>query len=294
MQKLSTLSVRQAEDFLEHNYIVLEDCFTAETARDWVARAMARENIVMDDPRSYPAAFTFMKPAHTVEVRNFSPKAWGACCDLLGGPERIKQPYCWTDGFVVNFNLGAGQPWSPPDATRGSWHIDGDFNHFLDSPEIGLLLIIIWKDIPARGGGTYIAPDSIAPVARMMLNNPKGLSAVPFQKGVNRECRRFVAVEGRAGTVYVMHPFMLHTTSQNLAGTPRVIRNSAVALNEPMQLNRPNADDFSLVELGTLRALGVEHLDFKTPPDDMRFPTDHNTGERLPKRMLAPAMSINE
>jgi hypothetical protein len=54
--------------------------------------------------------------------------------------------------------VAAAVPSSP------DWHKDGDFfRHFLDSPEQGLLTIVLWSDIEERGGGTFIAPDSVAP-----------------------------------------------------------------------------------------------------------------------------------
>ena len=54
----------------------------------------------------------------------------------------------WSDGFIINFGLGADQPWQPPSPEVSGWHKDGDFfRHFLDSPEQGLLTIVVWSDI---------------------------------------------------------------------------------------------------------------------------------------------------
>lgn len=33
--------------------------------------------------------------------------------------------------------------WKEPLGAHGGWHVDGDFNHFLDAPEAGLFYIIL-------------------------------------------------------------------------------------------------------------------------------------------------------
>ncbi|MCX5659118.1 MAG: hypothetical protein NTW19_05265 [Planctomycetota bacterium] len=279
------LTPAQVQHFLDHHHIVLEDCFPREVADRFVADAFARGHVDPARPETFLQGISFFgKHAgvkRIVDVRDFAPKVFHACADLMGGAERIDEPYVWGDGFVVNFPSPAGTPWSPPDHTRGAWHIDGDFNHFLDSPEIGLFVLAIWKDIAPRGGGTAVALDSVGPVARRMLEHPKGLSAVGFKDNLNQQCKRFVHIEGKAGTVYLMHPFMLHSVTQNLSNTPRVISNPHPRLNEPMCLNRENPDNFSIVERATLRALGVDRLDLHVHPE-WRHPTDHDTGERRP------------
>ena len=44
----------------------------------------------------------------------------------------------------------------------------GHFRHFLNSPEQGLLTVPIFSDILPKSGGTFVARDSIAPVARLL------------------------------------------------------------------------------------------------------------------------------
>jgi hypothetical protein len=60
----------------------------------------------------------------------------------------------------------------------------------------------------------------------------------------------------------LLHPYTLHATSQNVLGISRIITNPPLALAEPMQFDRADADDFSLVERAVLRGLGVDRLDF--------------------------------
>jgi ectoine hydroxylase-related dioxygenase (phytanoyl-CoA dioxygenase family) len=208
-----------------------------------------------------------------VEVSEFAPKVWGAACELLGGEGRIEQPYTWGNGFIANLGLGADRPWEPPSASSPGWHKDGDFfRHFLDSPEQGLLTIVLWSDIEERGGGTFIAPDSVAPVARLLEQRREGVlpDDFPYDELI-AQCSSFVETTGRLGDVVLMHPYMLHAVSQNHRGTARFITNPPIALSHPMRFDRDDPAEHSPVERAVLRALGVERLDYRpaAPREDV-------------------------
>jgi len=65
---------------------------------------------------------------------------------------------------------------------------------------------------------------------------------------------------------------MLHATSQNVLGRPRIITNPPVVLKQPMNLNRDRPADFSLLERATLHSLGLERLDFEpTAPREAQW-----------------------
>jgi hypothetical protein len=200
-----------------------------------------------------------------VEVPEFAPRVWDAMCDLLGGEDRIGKPCRWSDHFIVNLAVGADEPWRAPGPTTPGWHKDGDFfRHFLDSPEQGLLVFVNWTDVVHQGGPTYVATDSVPVVAKFLAEHPEGVLPQEFNfKALLSECKDFVEMTGEAGDVTLLHPYTLHAASQNLLRASRIITNPPVHLNEPMVFNRPNPDDFSPVELGVLRGLGVDSYDFR-------------------------------
>jgi ectoine hydroxylase-related dioxygenase (phytanoyl-CoA dioxygenase family) len=160
--------------------------------------------------------------------------------------------------------VGSDRPWQPPSSAVGGWHKDGDFfRHFLDSPEQALLTFVLWTDMLPKGGGTFVAADSVPVVARFLAEHPAGVLPGDFDYAkLIGQCRDFTEMTGRAGDVVLLHPYSLHATSQNVLGVSRMITNPALALHEPMNFNRPDADDFSLVERAVLRGLGVDRLDF--------------------------------
>ena len=122
--------------------------------------------------------------------------------------------------------------------------------------------MVVWDDVLPNSGGTYLAVDSVPRVARFLYDHPEGLEPGAFGKMIEG-CEAFVEATGNAGDVYLIHPYMLHSAAPNPSGCPRFITNPPVAFKEPMNFNREDPDDFSLVESVVLRALGVERLDYR-------------------------------
>ena len=282
------LNKQQIQNFIDHNYVVLEDCFSAETAREWVENACRQTGIDLKDAVTWPQPHCFLGQHMTerkeLPLNQFSSKLWVAIRQLVGGEERIQPPLTVNDAFVVNFSLGSDQPWTEPIEREGGWHVDGDFNQFIDSPEAGLFILMLFTDVELHGGGTYIAPDSIPHILRHFLDHPQGLSAYQLRTSHNvaRQCNVGIPAMGKAGTVYLIYPQMLHTTSQNLLRKPRFIRNGQVRLKAPMRFDRCRRENLSPVERCALRNLGLERLEFFPPSEDLRMATDHDDGQLLP------------
>ena len=269
----TVLSPAQVESFVANGYVRIAECFTRADAQPWLDEAWVRLGYDRDDPSTWAQQRVHMPSLRHVEVADFAPKVWGAARQLLGGADRIEQPYTWGNGFIANLGLGADRPWEPPAAAAPGWHKDGDFfRHFLDSPEQGLLTIVLWSDIEERGGGTFIAPDSVAPVARLLERRREGVlpDDFPYDELI-AQCSIFLETTGRLGDVVLMHPYMLHAYSQNHRGTARLITNPPIALKEPMRFDRDDPAEHSPVERAVLRALGVERLDYRpaAPREDV-------------------------
>jgi hypothetical protein len=263
------LSEADIEHFIQRGFVRVKGCFSMEVALDLTGRACERLFCSLSDPSTWPRGRMRPPESQRVSFESIAPRAWQAACELVGGAERVLYPCTWGDGFIINFG---GQPeleWAPPSAAPHpwhNWHKDGDFfRHFLDSPEQGLLVIGIFSDIEPRGGGTYLACDSVPHIARLLAAHPEGLLP-PELKGPGLEivarCQDFVDATGEIGDVYLMHPFMLHSQSVNASGRARFIVNPPVKLQQPMNFARARDADYSPVERAVLRALGVEHYEF--------------------------------
>jgi len=257
------------EHFLTHGFVQLTDCFDTapgSLADRWVKESWARNGISFDDPAAWPNDRIHMPGPEWVSVRDFAPRALAAMGELCGGADRILQEVTWSNGFVANYGWGRDKEWAPPGRQAGDWHKDGDFfTHFLDSPEQGLLLIVLFTDINPRGGGTFIACDSVAPVARYLAAHPEGVSPAGFPGNeLIGECHDLRETTGRAGDVFLLHPFLLHTPSYNHRSEARLMINPPVHLREPMCFDRrADGSAYSVVELAVLRALDAAHYDFQ-------------------------------
>ncbi|HEX8237180.1 MAG TPA: hypothetical protein VF600_14575 [Abditibacteriaceae bacterium] len=281
------LTDEQVEHFLKRGFVTIPNCFSREAAQDWLDKVWVRLGYDANDPTTWVEKRIHMPSLEHVDVQDFAPQAWGAACELLGGEERVKQPYKWGDSFIANLGIGADRPWEPPSAEVKGWHKDGDFfRHFLDSPEQGLLTLVLWSDIEPQGGGTFVACDSVPVVAQRLLQSPEGLLPGEFDfREMIGQCHDFAETTGKLGDVVLLHPYILHTVSQNHRGTARFITNPPITLKEPMNFNRADASEFSLVEQAVLRGLGVERLDYKP------------TGERervVPQRVLKQQKIVME
>lgn len=257
------------EGFITRGYVRLSGCFSRELAADLTARACQRLYCSLDDPASWPSGRMRPPESQRVDFETIAPKAWRVACELLGGADRVALPCTWSDGFIINFGRQPELEWQPPPAASHpftKWHKDGDFfRHFLDSPEQGLLVIGIFSDIAPRGGGTFIACDSVGHVAQLLAAHPEGLrppELLDCAQAIIDRCDDFVEVTGEVGDVYLLHPFMLHTQSVNASDRARFIVNPPVKLREPMCFARERPSDHSPVERAVLRALGVERYDF--------------------------------
>ena len=286
----SQLTDEQAGQFLERGFVTVRGAFDPAAARRWLDDAWIRFGYDRDDPGSWAEKRIHLSARSHVDARTFAPAAWQAAMELVGGEERVLLPWQWGDGFIANLGVGDDRPWQPPSPAVGGWHKDGDFfRHFLDSPEQALLTFVLWTDMLPRGGGTFVAADSVPVVARFLAGHPEGVLPGDFDyAGLIGQCRDFVEMTGKAGDVVLLHPYTLHATSQNVLGVARIITNPPLALREPMNFDRPHAADFSLVEQAVLRALGVDRLDFVPAA-----PRENVVPERV-RQQQARAIAENE
>src|SRR5690606_26840367 len=149
-----SLSKEEIDHFVKFGFIQVPDCFDRAFAKQWTDEAYGRLGYDPNDPSTWEKPIVHMPNDAWVNVKEFSPKAYAVICQLLGGEDRIPENIRWGNGFIVNFSLGADSEWIPPSPEAGGWHKDGDFfHHFLDSPEQGLLLIVIWKKSEERRVG---------------------------------------------------------------------------------------------------------------------------------------------
>lgn len=269
------LSADQLEHFRRHGYLVVEHCFSDDTAQRWIDDANDRlrrapERYVRPssgdpnpDVRGYdptePRTWTFERLEvlgdRTVPITELSPRAWHVICDLLGGPERVATRE-WGNQVKPNFPRRHSSDIEP---TSSSWHLDyPSRNTRLDEFSLGLICIVMLSEVLPGGGGTMLAPESVSHVAQELAANPAGVDFVRRDAGprITRRCRRFVELTGKPGDIAFIHPLMLHTGSPNSCSRVRWMGNPLVELAEPLRVDRPDPRYYSPVEQVVVDALG--------------------------------------
>lgn len=142
--------------------------------------------------------------------------------DLVGGEDRL-DPSLFNDcgdSLILNF----GSPDQPEDGREDpreltDWHIDGDwFTHYLDSGEQALTVLHLYTDVSPDGcGATMICEDGIKDMCEYLRANPQGTN-MRDGKGGNayeaiKRCSKFTELHGKAGDVFLAHPFMVRVRS---------------------------------------------------------------------------------
>ena len=317
----STLTPAEVETFLERGFLILRGALDTDLAADWVAHNWARLGMDPAEPESWgrPSGGLFlrMEPTLSAPMAVAAPRAHGAIADLVGGAERL-DVCTLTDTLIMNLGGNTEQEWqSPLELARsgvGGWHKvsaaaprlrqhaaaltmqpcaqDGwHFKHFLDTPDQALLITALFSDVVPGAGGTFIAADSPAHVARWYAQHPEGTGGDAPPEGaadlptaeIIDACEDFVELTGSAGDVVLMHPFMLHAFSVNATDRPRIITNPAPTLKAPMRFDRHPAPS-SPVEALILKALGTHSFPFEpTTPRESNFVPHHFRGEGEPE-----------
>jgi hypothetical protein len=278
--KVNSLTQDQIDHFMEHGWLHLTDCFNEDDAAIVTENIWTRLGLSPTDKSTWTQERINMPWHREFDVSKFSPKAWNAICDLLGGEDKIaEENKTWKDSAIVNFGTpeGAGKDVDPRDLQ--GWHVDGDFFvHYLDSPEQGLLVIPLFTNIRNGGGGTMICPEAIQHVAKHLYDHPEGVSPRMTPRAENpsfeqektgltwfnnlaKRCNEFEEASGKIGDVYLLHPLMLHSASNNKLRELRIITNPPVSIKEPFNFDRENPEEYSIVERTTLKKLGKERLE---------------------------------
>ncbi|MCJ8331389.1 MAG: hypothetical protein HRT89_13310 [Lentisphaeria bacterium] len=315
----STLSPAEARQFLDQGWVVVKGAFPKEIAAETVAccwRELEDKGIMQNDVETWkksPYIRTGCPPnvsimamrgdkeaqAQRLEIREryglppnspllqeVAPRAFGAQLDFVGGRDRVVDPeeIRLPDSLAINLcsdDSGLGEDgWR---STRApGWHKDGwQYQHFLDSPQQGLLIAYIFSDILPESGGTQICVDSVGVIARMLAKHPEGIHPDTVQAYIQphmiKECSHFEELTGEAGDMVIMHPYMVHRVSGNPSGRARFAQFPSIKLSQPMQFARDNPNEHSLTELVVLKELGVDRFDFATQADYAKYPREDIT-----------------
>jgi hypothetical protein len=255
-----SLTHAEVDGFVRDGFVRIEDAFSPETAA--ACRALVWPYLSADpaDPGSWRRPVVHVVPPDAPPLRDAAngPKLLAAFDQLVGPGRWDVRPNAGL--FVVRFPTGS----DPGDA---GWHIDGSFpvrgrlHVNLASTNRALLLLMLFSDVGPDDAPTRIRVGSHLDVAPVLA--PAGDEGMPFDAVVPRlpattHARPIAHATGRAGTVFVCHPFLVHAASWPHRGAgPRFIAQPPLHHQDRLESERADAA-YSPVERAIRVGLGLE------------------------------------
>jgi hypothetical protein len=254
------LGAAQLEQFIQDGFVRIDGAFPRELADQGRAILWRDTGCDPNDPTTwtqpvirlgYYGQEPFRKAVNTPVLH--------AAFDQLVGKGRWR-PRADLGTFPVRFP-------SPHDPGDAGWHVDVSFpgenpeenNDFLSwrvnvtSRDRALLMLFLFSDVGERDAPTRIRVGSHLDIARFL--EPAGEAGLPLMAldGVGAGRPQALAV-GKAGTVYLCHPFLVHAAQPHRGSTPRFMAQPPLHPAEPFRLDREDGE-YSAVEIAIRRAL---------------------------------------
>jgi len=268
------LAAEQVEAFVRDGFVLLERAFPREVADECRAFLWSETGCDPADPATWTRPVIRL-PGYGGELFDRAartPRLHGAFDQLVGPGRWLPREGLGT--FPIRF------PHSDPPGDDG-WHIDGSFTppgeqgFWVDRRSRGraLLMLFLFSDIGVDDAPTRIKAGSHLDVARFLEAAGKAGKAAGGGAGdggaelfalcreldaaglLDSPDRRTVLATGRAGDVYLCHPFLIHAAQPHRGSTARFIAQPPLMPADPagpIRLDHPEG------ELSPLeRAVGI-------------------------------------
>ena len=253
----------EVQSFVAEGFVRVEAAFGCEVANAGRAILWADTGCDSNDPTTWKKA--------VVRLGDYSQRPFSEAVnmpilhdafDSLVGKERWL-PRTSLGTFPIRFP----SPEIPDDT---GWHVDASFRIDSDEPSDyfswrvnivskgrALLMLFLFSDTGVTDAPTRIRVGSHFDIARRLA--PAGeigmslreLAANGFEESSGR---RVVLATGRAGTVYLCHPFLVHAAQPHYGTQPRFMAQPPLYPAEPFCLNREDGA-YSAVEQAIRQAL---------------------------------------
>lgn len=254
------LSDAQIDAFVQDGFVKIKNAFPRPVAEQARAILWRDTGCNPDNPE------TWTRPVIRLGLYGQAPFAEAAntptlheAFDRLVGTGRW-QPRQNLGTFPVRFP-------SPDDPGDAGWHIDVSFG--MDHPDFmewranvtskgrALLMLFLFSDVGEADAPTRIRARSHLDMARMLA--PAGEDGLTLRQlainGFSETAGRpEVLAAGDAGTVYLCHPFLVHSAQPHHGTRPRFMAQPPLVPNGPMSLDRTD-NAYSPVERAIRHAL---------------------------------------
>lgn len=249
------LSPQQIDQFINQGFIRIDDAFPAGLATQ--ARDILWNDLGLDrnDPSAWarpvirlgmytqePFVASANTPVlHTAFDQLVGVGKWLACRSMGTFPVRFPSD---DDPGDAGWHVDAGFPGSDP-GNFWEWRVN------VHSRGRGLLMLFLYSDVSITDAPTRIRIGSHADVARILqAEGETGLAFMELAGKLDAMPEREIAfATGRAGTVYLCHPFLVHAAQRHSGLEPKFMA-------QPPLLLREELDQNSIVAKAIRHALG--------------------------------------
>jgi len=263
--RTSTFTPSEIDQFIRDGFVRIDNAFATDTA------AAGREILWGDtgcDPNdratwTKPVIRLWDYPQQPFRDAVNTPVLYEAFDALVGKGRWVPRESLGT--FPIRFP----HSYAPGDT---GWHVDASFapdektdSYFewrvnLRSKGRALLMLFLFSDVGGDDAPTRIRIGSHMQVARLLA--PAGESGMPMLELSEQAAQTTEGLEetiavGKAGTVYLCHPFLLHAAQAHRGKTPKFMAQPPLFPRAPFELNRADGD-YSPVERAIRQALRME------------------------------------
>jgi hypothetical protein len=255
------LNPKQIQSFIADGFVRIDNAFSADLAAE--ARNILWNDILADPNDSS----TWTKPVVWLGMYMQEPFIKAANTDIL---RAAFDQLVGKEKWIPCMSMGAFPVRFPSEVDSGDtgWHVDAGFagadpNDFFAarinvySKGRGLLMLFLFSDVSEQGAPTRILKGSHLDVARLL--EPEGEEGLSFMELANKlpelPKREEVLAVGKAGTVYLCHPFLVHAAQQHRGTAPKFMAQPPLLLRNGFDIS--STDPCSPVEEAIRIALSL-------------------------------------
>ncbi|MES2560690.1 MAG: phytanoyl-CoA dioxygenase family protein [Bacteroidota bacterium] len=241
---MEQLTTEQIDSFINDGFLKIENAFSTEIADACRAILWKATQCDPNNPDSWTQPVIrigelglepFKKAANTPILHN-------AFDQLVGKGNWL--PRLTLGSFPIRF------PSKEP-ANDTGWHVDASFagedagNYFtwrinIHSKGRGLLMLFLFSDVTEQDAPTLIKVGSHFEVAKILEpEGEKGLSFMELAQRLNTiPTKEEIVATGKAGTVYLCHPFIVHASQNHYGTTPKFMAQPPLLTKNDFDINK--------------------------------------------------------
>lgn len=260
----NSLSAEQINNFITEGFVRIDNAFPVSVAKEVRSMLWRETGLDPDDPG------TWKQPVIRLGYYTDGPFVAAANTTLLlNAFDQLVGPGNW----IPCRNMGSMVLRFPSDEIPHDtgWHVDVSFpgddpNDYLSyrsniySKGRGLLMLFLFSDVGEFDAPTRIRVGSHKDIAALLsAYGEYGMSFMEIAAAIDQlPERKEVLATGKAGTVYLCHPFLVHAAQAHTGKTPRFLAQPPLHLKRSLTLNTDdNNYQYTPVEIAIKEGLAM-------------------------------------